>query len=367
MLELISILYPYLVALYLADCLFYVGKQQVAFSSTLGGKCRKLNTGLHLAGFLPGDRLFITGKRPFGLTASGMYNPLEQGRKTESRHRPENYDFLPFAGIDALSTDGNTLQLMDGVSIQTNSPQQASLWAHRLSKLGALPYADRKTAIEAGILNDADLDATRQTYDRWSLKAGPINLMSALMFACFFALLPMGLYLVPVAASLVVGLLIFMLCLYAMILAAAWRQHKHLYPEDTGNLYKLIATLLFSPVSVMHISVHLTRNLLAGFDCMAVSALLLPRKQFADAMRRELHLIESTRRYRDKFGWEDYWRMRSAAMQTLLEKAALTIDDVFARPQRNESAAVAYCPVCRTEYRDGYNSCSDCAVPLKAY
>lgn len=367
MLELISILYPYLVVLYLADCLFYVGKQQVAFTSTLGGKFRKLNPGLHLAGFLPGDRLFITGKRPFGLTASGMYNPLEESHKTESWHRPEYYTFLPFAGMEALSTDGNTLHLSNSASIQTNSPQQALLWADRLSKLGALPYSDRTSVIEIGIHKDANLDRAGQTHDRWSLKAGPINLMSALMFACFFTLLPMGLYLVPVAAGLLVGLIIFMLFVYGLILASAWRQHKYLYPKDTGNLYKLITTLLFSPVSAMHISVHLTRNLLTCFDFIAVSALLLPRKQFAAAMRRELHLIEATRNYSDKFGWEDYWRMRSAAMHLLLEKAALTIDDVFARPQKNESAAVAYCPVCRTEYRDGYNSCSDCAVPLKAY
>jgi len=367
MLELISILYPYLVALYLADCLFYVGKQQIAFCSMFGGSYRKLNPGLHLTGFLPGDRLFITGKRPFGLTPSGMYNPLEENDRNESLHRPEHYNFLPFASIDALSTDGSTLHLNENKSIQTDTRQEALLLVRRLSEIGALPYADRKIAIEAGIQKDTDLNVVRDTYDRWALKARPIDLMSTLLFACFFALLPLGLYLVPVAAGLMVVLIIFMLSMYGLILATAWRQHKHLYPEDAGSLYKLIATLIFSPVSTMHISVHLTRNLLAGFDFMAVSALLLPRKQLANEMRRELHLIETARNYSDKFGWEEYWHMRSAAMQTLLEKAALTIDAVFSKPQKIESAAVAYCPVCRTEYRDGFNSCSDCVVPLKAY
>lgn len=367
MLELISILYPYLVALYLADCLFYFGKQQVAFSSTFGGSFRKLNTGLHLAGFFPGDNLFITGKRPFGLTASGIYHPLKDGGKPDNRHRPENFAFSAFASIESLSTDGNNLNLSEGASIRTRSPQEASLWAERLSKLCALAFADRKPAIEAGIHRDADLKAVRNAYDRWSVKANRINLMSALMFACFFALLPAGLYLVPVDPELMFSLVIFMVLVYGTIFATACSLHKHLYSKDNGSLYKLIATMLFSPVSVMHISVHLTRNLLSTFDYMAVSALLLPREHFISLMRRELHLIENTGKYRDKFGWEDYWPMRSTAMQKLLAEVALTIDDVFARPPKNEPAAVAYCPVCLTEYRDGYNRCSDCAAALKAY
>jgi len=319
MLELLSILYPYLAALYLADCLFYIGKQQVAFSSTLSGRVRKLNAGIHLGGFLPGDRLFITGQRPFGLTAAGFYYPLTDNGRTDNQHRPANYAFCAFAGIESFSADGNTLNLNEGTSVQTSSPQEAALWAQRLSELEALAFADRKPAIETGILKDADLNEVRNAYDRWSLKAGPINLMSSLMFACFFMLLPMGLYLVPVTTSQMVGLIIFMLFVYGLLFIAGCREHKHLYPKDIGGLYKLMATLLFSPVSVMHISVHLTRNLLATFDFMAVSALLLPRKQFTNVMRRELHLIETTRSYDDKFGWKYYWRMRSDAMHALLD------------------------------------------------
>lgn len=367
MLELVSLLYPYLVVLYLADCLFYVGKQEVAFSSTFGGSFRKLNTGLHLAGFLPGDRLFITGKTPFGLTASGLYHSLDKSGQRGNRHRPENYAFSPFAGIEALSTDGNTLKLNESVSIRTRSPQEAVLWAARLSEIGALAFSDRMAAIVNGIRTDTDLNEVRKAYDRWSLIAEPINLMSALMFACFFTVLPLGLYLIPVAASLMVGLIIFMLFIYGFLCAATWRRYKHLYPKDISGLYKIMATLLFSPVSVMHISVHLTRNLLTTFDFMAVSALLLRRELFINMMHREIHLIETTRKYSDKFGWEDYWRMRSTAMHALIKEAALTIEDVFAQPQKNEPAAVAYCPVCLTEYRDGYTLCSDCALPLKAY
>lgn len=367
MLEVASILYPYLVVLYLADCLFYVGKKHVAFTSTLGGGHRKLGSGLHLAGLLPGDRFFMSAKRPFILTASGIYRPRNETGKVSVQHQPESLDFYPFAAMEALSADGGTLTLNDSVTLPTTSPQEARLLLGRLSELGKQVYSSRRAAIEASLQRDNDPEKVQAAYDRWSQKTKFLNLMSALIFASFFALLPTGLYLAPLTASQMIGLISFLLLAYLITFAAACRCHKQLYPEDTGGLYKLIATLLFSPVSVMHVSVHLTRNLLATFDFMVVSALLLPQEHFKGMMRRELHLIEKTRIFSDKFGWEDYWRMRSTVMHTLLKKVSLTIAEVFAQPPKNDPTAVIYCPVCRTEYRQGFNSCSDCAVPLKTY
>ena len=125
--------------------------------------------------------------------------------------------------------------------------------------------------------------------------------------------------------------------------------------------------MLLSPGSVMHISVYLTRNLLTTFDAMVVSTLLLAPEQSQKALRRELHQMETARRYSDRFGWGDVCGIRAAALQNLLKQIPLSLDELFARPHKTDSTAAGYCPVCFTEYRWGFNICRDCEVPLKAY
>ena len=367
MIEVLSILYPYMVILYLADCLIPVGKQQVAFISGFSGAFRKVGTGIHFAGFWPGIRVFITGKRPFCLTGSGIYLPLERVVEPFRWSHPENYELFPYAGIDTLSADNGTINLNNSVTIKTCSDFEARKLSKRLENLKNMEYSERRTVIEAYTRNDTALSGVKAGYSRWYEKAGFLDRMSALMFACFFFLLPAGLYLIPVPIHLVYGLVAIMLTVYVVIFTAACRQWKQLYSGNRTLIFKLIVTLLLSPVSTMHISGYITRNLLSTFDSLAISALLLPQKTFNDLIRKELYFIGCARVNKDEFGWPEFWKSRCVSMGSLLKSMHLNVDDLFARPQKTETDAAGYCPVCRTEYRRGFSTCSDCKVLLEAY
>ncbi len=217
MLELLAVLYPYLILLYCTDCLVYIEKQQIAFIHKLGRRFYKVKAGIHFAGFLPGSRIFITGHRPYCLTRSGMYLLSRQRIAPADRTYPENYDLFPYAAMDTFAAEGAAVILNNSVTISTSCQAEARLLARLLEDLKTTDYAHRLALIEGFMQKSSDLAAIKTECCRLTQKTRVLNLLSFLLFACFFVMIPVILYLWPVPMSFFNGLGALMLILYTAI------------------------------------------------------------------------------------------------------------------------------------------------------
>jgi len=121
---------------------------------------------------------------------------------------------------------------------------------------------------------------------------------------------------------------------------------------------------LLLPWAALHPLTHLSRSLYRRFDAPTALAALLPPRDFHAWAAREL---VRARLSRDRTPPElaPAWDEREKLLARLLAATGASAEQVLAPPSADADAA-AYCPLCRTTYRDGFEACADCGVPLSA-
>lgn len=340
-------IFPFLAVLYVLDGLAWVGALDLLFVHRLWGWSAVGGRGVRLAGILPLDLVFSAAGRVAVPTDEGILLP-EPAVRGADVYDPERWTLLPWERISPEAEE-STLRL--GGPHRARFPSKDHAEAFR-DLLGLAPEEREKRLL--------DLDAAQARLDAFREETQLLRILTWGLSVLTFLLLPAVLYLHPRPDLLLAPLLAGILGLYLAVVGAAAFAGRCLRREGLLRRAAPLSTLLLSPVSAARAVPALGRHLFAGFDPLAVAALLLPRDAFLARARAELHGAAFAAE-RGGESWRRYWSGRRRALLRLLEE--MGIGEIEA-PARRDPEAQSWCPFCGTEYRAAKGACEDCGMPL---
>jgi hypothetical protein len=179
------------------------------------------------------------------------------------------------------------------------------------------------------------------------------------MFLVIPALLGLG----EAAEGLVRAALVVLAATHVALVVAAYRALRRFgSPSATSALQ---AMALFPP-DAMHAPLTLSRDLYADALPLAAAAALLETRAFEDLARRERHRREAALEAARGTDREAFCRVELEIADGIVVEAGADLARVKAAPALSDATAAAYCPLCFTEYRAGFATCSDCGAPLRS-
>ena len=222
----------------------------------------------------------------------------------------------------------------------------------------ASPAAARRAA-------ERDLAAIRERRAVQARYSRTLSVAGALLFAAAFGALPMAVYGqhdIAFAAEAAVAAAAF---LWAVILAVAARALRK-SGVARGAVASALAPALFFPPAAAHVLSFLWRDLFRGWPALSVASVLLDPAEFRRLARQELRRLDEAERHGAGTPAADVRPAREALL-ALLSAAGIDAGEVAADDAPRDAMAAVFCPLCETEYRSGFVTCSDCEVPLRSF
>jgi hypothetical protein len=357
-------LFPVVVALYLLDCVAYLGPGHLLFVSTLGRRFTLKRSGLRWAGLLPTALTFSAHRLSIGLTSRGLYLPICRELSRAGRFRRGSFSFRPYEEISAVETESRSVRIDGTVVVKLPSTAHAAVLVERIGRLRGLAAEERRHRIEGWLEQAVDLEAMgarRAAFRRFTPLLIPL---SGSLFVASFLLLPTGLYVERLPAARLPVLLWFLLLNYGVLVVATAQVASRLRRAGLLRSWEGLAPLILAPPSAMRARVKLARDLLYEFDPLALAAALLPQPRFVELARAELFGAGGALSASPEPAWQEFWQDRSRQLRLLLEAMDMEEADLLAAPERRDSSAVSWCPLCGGEYREGFRICEGCEVEL---
>jgi hypothetical protein len=360
-------LFPYIVLLYLVDCLTYVEKDQLLFVSLFKGNFRLKRPGFHLVGLCPLTEAFISDDSPVFLSSRGVHlltgdNPCER-----VSYRAEDFHFLAYQDMTLVEVEGREVKINGNVFCKTSSSIRAGNLMRLIQKLKGMNPSNRPEEIQAFLAEATDLQKIRALRRSPSDSIFYLKSASSVFFTATFIMLPFVLYSKMYAYFNFHLLLIFMGLNYLSILILAFSLQRRIYDAKIGQAIYALLPILLSPVSAIHVVSKLTREMYARFDPHALAAELLPLDSFRGLIRKELYRIRQTKVKDDSGKRIEFLTQKENSLLALLAQHGTSVHELLAPPKKQDETASSYCPFCRVEYRSGFNTCNDCNVSLQEY
>ena len=368
-LQVLSVILPYLAVLYVLDSLTFVGSHQLIFVSHFGRSFGIRKPGLCLTSLSPLGQTIAVSTTQACLSSSGIYlvskNHLHQD--SPRRYEREAFRFIPYANVARLELTGSNVQLNDTTEVQTPSVFSARLLIERIQRLKDASYAERQQLIASFMHEETDAKKVILARRAFMNPLFYMKLFCSLLFVNLFVILPVALYTSISAFINITALFIVILVLYAGIVTFSAHLVGKMYPKEPTVKWQIVLTIILSPVAAMHVVSYLTRHLFASFDPLALGSVLLPPNAFRSWMREELVLIGKACEQDDGFGWAEFWQLKKEALHQLIIWTGNNWRDFLAPPVKQDLSAASYCPLCQAEYRTGFSECSDCGIELEHY
>jgi hypothetical protein len=351
---LLADLFPWLVAFYVLDGLVQPRRGHLLLVSGPGG-FRARGAGLHLLGLSPLEEVVAAFDLPF-LAAGARVFLLDPGRRAEPAVI-EAADLAPheLAALAPLAREGRkVLAAGRGVALAP-----AAEWAEAV-RVGL-------AALARGAPPDAparlDLDAARALRARARPFVLVLRALGALLSLALFVLWPLvaqG----PLAASIPAGALLGAVVALVVLVAATAAAMQLACGAGVARSLSAGAALL-APWAAAHPLLHASRGLYARFDALTVAAALLPPERFRALAARELARARFSRA-RTPPELAPAWDARTGALEGLLAATGSSAAEALAPPRRLPDTA-GFCPLCRAQYRAGFERCGDCGVPVEGF
>ncbi len=359
-------LFPYIVILYLADCITYVKNYHILLVSHFGRDFQIKNTGLHIFGILPTSQSFLLHKLPIFPAGDGLYILKDHQNYERPAYEASDFYFVRYTDLNTIEAKGKTVKICEELELNTPSPLAAVHIATFLNDLRMLYPAERLDRIHAFSAETGNLAEVKGLVGRYSTLLFYLKLLGCVLFVLIFVFLPMLLYSNHYSNTRLVLLSLYMGLSYLVILILFHLLHKRIYGNESGHVYAMLA-MFFSPVTAIHALNALTRDLYSRYDHLTVAMEFLPSKVSRDLVRREITQINYAKHQNPNSTFFESLKLREEAIRNLLSTAGLSIHDVLTSQKKQDDSAGCYCPVCGVEFRPGFNRCSDCGVPLTKY
>jgi hypothetical protein len=356
----LTILWPYVAALYFLDCFLVVRGGHTLFSGTTFTGFRARGAGLRLTGLLPWGWSVLSIGESLLLSEKGVYARVVPSPGELRPPGPDDLELIPWEGIVKISREGRKVIIDQRVVHTAPSGAAARLLAGRITTVRDTPANDRRKAVGSLTAEASNLEAVREQMEAIKRSSSLLLYASTLLFV---------LVLVSIPVSLLARLPLLWLRIELALVGAVffsvvvlwWRAHRTLLPDDPGDRLEELMAFVFFPVSAMHAFGKLTRRLLVPFDSSALMAVLVPEAA-GEALRREYAKSRAAAAYGGGEDLVTMWEMRTDSLEKLAIEAGVDFSGTCI--QKESSVGEVVCPLCLAAYREGVAECADCLVPL---
>ena len=365
--EIFSVLFPYIVILYIIDCISYVKRHHFVFVSNFRDYFKLINSGLCIKSVSPLSRTFLSRNNPVLFTSSGIYLPTSEQHCQNNFYRSEDFTFIPYHDMDMFEIDGKRVRLNHGNFINTASIRYAKHIGSFIQELKDSKRWERRDKIKAFLDEANDFSQIENHEKSFIIPFFYLKILCAFLFVCIFIILPIGVYADDSVYFNFPIFVLIILLLYLTIIIMSYTMLGKIYPEEFDQRLNTMLSVILMPVAAIHVLSYLTRDIYANFDPLAIGRVLLPRNDFQGLLRKELFYIDQAKTQHDPCGWSEFWGLRQKSVMGLLAKTKIDLSELRLPPDKKDRSAAAYCPLCYAEYRFGFNRCSDCSINLKPY
>jgi hypothetical protein len=372
-----------IVVIYLTDCVFWASRCAVVFrDSFLAGAFAVL----HPSTYVGHDRGGIVWRNPlppFGTTMICPARPVSVTPEHAFAYtaasalfggRPEHPErIVALDEVKSVTVDAKDVLVNGKLFARTDSGVFARHLAESLDRLARLPMAERAGAIEAEIeasLDTTQIEARLVEFDR---ATSTLRLVCTCVFFLLFLLLPWVVFRDQFSVywkHLLIGLVLGMVVIGVLYL----RIHRALYPDDRAGRRGGLAMMLLVPPAAIRACDELSRNLVAGFDALAVARVACNKETFSRMAGRLLRdlthpaLPVCSADDPEKLATEA--RHRAGLLRhyvRFLEREGERVDELMGPPDPDDGA-VSYCPRCHEQFTIPGGECRNCGgIPLVAF
>ncbi len=364
--DVLAILFPYLVVLYLFDCIVRVRSGHTIFVSHFGRRYRPAGEGVHVVSLLPVSRAVLSHNVPLLLSPRGIHLPAAESR-WDRPLRPQDLRFLSWDAIGSVTADGSDVFVNGNPALALPTAAAAAATAASLGEIAASPPARRGELAEAHVAASYDLAALSGAREAIRAPLLAASVASSLLFLCVFAVLPLALYARPFQGRSLAPVLLATAIAYVLAVAAACAARGAIDPQERPGRGQFVLLLVLVPPGAAHVLGPLTRTLFARYDHLALAAALAPPEDFRRMARREMARFALSEVPPGDAALADALRVRERAARRLLGEAGLDPEAILAAPRQVSPESERYCPACEAEYVGGADRCADCGVPLAAF
>lgn len=374
MLQAVRELLPVIAVFYVLDALVWVRPGHLLFLSRAGLDGRPWSTrlrpaGLRLVGLLPGETAYLGHRFLAATTSAGLFWLRRPEAAAALRYEPASFAHRAYSEIPRSVREGSVLKLGGSSPLVMPSVAAARRLEGLIERLRQAPSsAAREKILDHAAAASADVEAARARKRRlerpvqrlvWACRLLWANLLLAGLIG-----LPSAAFSLPLADRELpwvltgAGVSYAVTCAAILLFARALRSLGHPTP-----LPALLTALLFLPAT-LHAPSLLGREVYADFDFLTVAAVLLDRIELRDLAAAELAGIEHALCASSSGSWQELWRRRRALVSSILSRTGLSEQAALGPPPRLDPAALAFCRVCRGEFRMGDATCPECGLPL---
>ena len=379
----VQLLFVVLAALYTWECLCWLRRGGVAFSSWLGHNWRakhpaalagNQNGGFVLAAPLPPlGTLFVANQLPLSFSPDGVLafvaTNVNPGWRTAQSGR-----YLSWSEVRDVRVRGKKLLINSELLIHAATPGLARYLASEIKRLGALQPAGRPEAIEGIVKATLDVKAIEARYMDWQKRARPVRWLANLLVVFVLGIAPTLIWSIGFTLTwrwLLLGLVAFTVTTAIMFA----RAHRALYPDAHDERFTHTLTIALAPTSAMRAHDALSRPLLEAFHPLAVAKVFLNASAFNGFARRividQRHpaLPLCPNEQPPAQAAEKFFRQQFlAAAEQFLTQQGIEPAKLCRPPAPSEESSRAYCPRCEAQFTSADGQCVDCGgVALVAF
>ncbi|HSN90043.1 MAG TPA: hypothetical protein VLS93_02345 [Anaeromyxobacteraceae bacterium] len=360
MYALVAEILPWILAFLVLDGLAQTRRGQLLFASR-GGRFRVLRPGLHLLGLSPLDEVVAVHDLPFLASPGRLYLLDPWARADPPVIDGGRLEAVPLASLGAPEREGRKVKAAGRLLAVAPTAEEAEALRRDLAALAAAPERERPDLIEAHAAARGDPEAARALRARQRPFLVPLRALATLAWLSTFVILPLGVWTplrapVPLWAALAgiaTAVAVEVALAFAMLRSCG---------AATGRAAAGALHLLLYPVAALHPLVHLSRGLYARFDATAVAAALLAPEDLRVLAGREIRRAGFARAAAPA-ELAATWDARVRSLERALAAAGLDRAAAVA-PTPIAPGLSGSCPLCGARFRQGFDACSDCGVPL---
>jgi hypothetical protein len=363
----LGILFPYFVLFYILDSIAHIKNHHLLFISHFGNRFKLKGAGLTLIGLSPLSQAINSHRIPIYFTSTGFYALRYPYRDEKLFLEMEDLNFVDFKEVNEVRTDGAEVRINDSPFMKVPSPLFAQQLADLIRDMTHSGPESRYQKMERFLAETTDRQVLRSLKEKYAKHLALLKVLCVIFSLNLFILLPLVLY-TELSLSVNLPFLFSGIGLnYFIILTMAYWKHRQLYPNQFRQRGFMILSTIFSPITAIHVLHHLTRDMYHRFDSLTLAAELLKRDDFKDQMRKEFQRIHTIRVRGVDESLNQFLELKERTFKGLLNGLGIPPEEIIGAPKRQDPLAISYCPLCRIEYRSGFDTCSDCGVSLKEY
>lgn len=361
MIFLLQVLFPYIVLFYVVDCIVHIKKFHIAFSSHFGRKFKLKRRGVRFIGFSPFCKFYQAINFPFFVSEKGVYLWNKVDIDDCDLYEQKHFDLILFKDLEKVESDGAALKINDSRNIRLSSSTIANYLAEKIDHLKNCSPESRN--LEYKDLFDSP-EEIKETKNKYLSHFFLIQLLGTVLFINTFLFLPGFLYLnLALRFQFIISIIVLF---YILTFGSSLYIHNKVC-KDTNKKVLFLLTLIFSPVSSIH-SIHIiTKDMSFSFDWIALSAYLLPRKDFKDILVNELKRIHFSKGKCRDTDLMSFLLFKEKQYLPFLHHVGLNYDEIFVKSASTDSSAYCYCPFCEAGFQKGVDTCPDCDINLSKY